>query len=337
MPLNVNDTRQTDYFKRTEDGSSTLSGKLVTVVEAREDITIPLGRFDTFRMRYTDTSTDPGMEGLISDRLQYIYPDVGIIKFVFYPTMPGDTGIFTLTLSDTNIPFRVDNRYALSTDDKLTPNVPGYLTRYERSGFYMSDYGTVEEISGWFTMEILDETVLNPILNRTLNTMLETHYTEIRATDIAGNTTTTIKQEAFKRYFYLGENDAVAFAGDTGHVGTLVAGMPIWFDEGFIPMDFPYFVGQTKSQTINVFAYTDGQAIPLYSFTPSTEVVSIIDVSSKLGTFECYLMTYLDTEGKTVEQYSYPKLGVAKFRYPAPAGKIGYMDLTVSGTNVPYK
>ena len=75
----------------------------------------------------------------------------------------------------------------------------------------------------------------------------------------------------------------------------------------------------------------------LYSFTPSMEVASTIDVSSDLGQFECYLMTYLDSNGKTVEQYSYPKLGVVKFRYPAPANKIGYMDVTVSETNVPYK
>ena len=338
LPLVNQSSVKLSYQKTAQDGSSTHSGNLSTLVQDTESVSVPLGKFDTYKMKYTDVSSDPASPGsIVSDREQYIYPDIGIVKFVFNPTTPGDTGSMTLALSQTNIAYQGGSKYNLSAADLMGVNAPGNSTRYTRSGFYMSPDGTVEEISGWFTMDVLKDTILNPVMNKTLNTLLETHYTETKATDIAGNVTVTSQTQAFKRYYYLDATNSAAFAGDTAAVGLPMAGQPIWFDKGFVPMAYPYFIGETHSQTINVFAWMNNAAVPLYSFTPTMAVVSTIDVATALGTFNSYLMTYLDSNGKTVEQYSYPKLGVVKFRYPAPAGKIGYMDVTVSSTNVPYK
>jgi len=300
---------------------------------------VPLGTFQAYRMKYVDTSTDAATNGsLVSDRMQWIYPELGIVRFDFNSTTPGDTGTFTLAMEQTNIPYLAGNKtFAAADPATLPPNTAGNSTRYERSGFYMGTDGTVDEISGWFTMDVLSGTVVNPVMNKTLNTLLETHYTVDKQTDLAGNVTSTATQQAFKRYFYIGAKNAVAFAGDTGAAGTAIAGQQIWFDAGFVPMPYPYFIGETQTQTINVFSWVNGAATPLYSFTPTMSVAKTIKVDTSLGTFNCYLMTYLDTNGKTVEQYSYPALGVAKFRYPAPAGKIGYMDVTVSSTNVSYQ
>jgi len=105
MPLNINDTRQVTYLKKTVDGALTHQGVLNTAVSAKENVSVPIGTFEASKMSFIDVNQDPGMEGsLISDRVQYIYPDIGIVKFEFNPTAPGDTGTFNLSLSYTNIP-----------------------------------------------------------------------------------------------------------------------------------------------------------------------------------------------------------------------------------------
>lgn len=106
MPLHVFDAQHIVYLKKTVDGLHTHAGTVDTFVDSKQDVLTPIGTFDSFSMTFVDVDNDVDTYGnFISDRLQYVYPDIGIVKFFFNPTIPGDTGSFTLTLSSTNIPY----------------------------------------------------------------------------------------------------------------------------------------------------------------------------------------------------------------------------------------
>jgi hypothetical protein len=332
-PFVIGATKTTPYTKQAAASSTQKLGNTFTTVEATETITVPLGTFDTYRVRLLETSREPANYGAtLWSRTQNIHPDIGIVRFDFFSATPGDTGAFVMALSETNLPYFGGNTYPLAQGNRLKPIAAGQVTRFVRSGYYIGDNGTIEEISGWFTMEVLDEGVVNPITNRRVFTLLETHYTAIEATDLAGTVTHSTQQQAFKRYCEVNINGESTFVGDTGPNGN-----PVWFDHAFIPLSFPYSIGQTKTESVNASYWVDGHAVPAFSYTPSMRVISLADVRTPLGTFECYRMTYEDSTGYRAEQYTYPAVGVTQFTYPAPAGKSGHMNLTLSSTNVSFQ
>jgi hypothetical protein len=332
-PFVVGTNKVTPYTKLGVDGSTQKLGNTVTDIEAIEPVTTSLGTFDTYRIRLLETSRDAGNEGTpLWYRTQNVYPDIGIVRFDFFSVTPGDTGAIVMSLSDTNLPYLGGDRFALAKGNRLIPVVPGQVTRFNRSGYYVGNDGTVEEISGWFTMEARDEGVINPTTKLPCYTLIETHYTDIEATTLAGVVTHTKTLQSFKRYCRVLETGATAFVGDTGPTGD-----PVWFDAPFVPLEFPYYIGETKTATITASLWTNGAAVPLYSYTPMMQVTSLADVRTTLGTFECYRMSYQDSNGYLAEQYTYPAVGVTKFSYPAPAGKSGHMDLTITSTNVQFR
>lgn len=332
-PFVVGASKVTPYTKQAAANSTQKLGNTFTTVEATETITVPLGNFDTYRVRLLETSRETSNYGAtLWSRTQNIYPDVGIVKFDFLSATPGDTGAITMGLSDTNIPYLGGNNYPLSKGNVLRPVAPGQVTRFVRSGYYIDDNGTIEEISGWFTMEVKDEGVVNPLTSRKALTLLETHHTEIEATDLYGAVTHSTQDQAFKRYCEVQTSGESAFVGDTGPDGK-----PVWFDHTFVPLYFPYSIGQVKTESINALSYANGQSTLAFSYTPTMKVISIVPVRTTLGTFECYRMTYADTNGYLAEQYTYPIIGVTRFTYPAPPGKSGHMDLTISSTNISFK
>ncbi len=331
-PYVVGATKVTPYTKRAAVGSAQKLGNTWTQVETTEPVTVPLGTFDTFRLRLLETSRDPASDGTpLWSRTQNISPDLGIVKFDFFSVTPGDTGAFVMSLADTNLPYLGGNNYSLAQGNRLAHVAPGQFTRFTRTGMYIDDDGTIEEIGGWFTMEVRDDATINPRTNHRVLTLLETHHTEIEATDLAGHVTRTTQDQAFRRYCEITAEGETSFVGDTGPDGS-----PVWFDTAFVPLPFPYAIGEAKSETVTASSWTSGQAVPAYSYTPSMKVIGITPVRTTLGTFECYRMTYEDTNGYRAEQYSYPLVGVVRFTYPAPAGKSGHMDLTLSSTNIPF-
>lgn len=319
----------TYYTKNAAVGPTVRMGTTVTDVEATEKVTVPLGTFDTYRVRLQETSRDPGTAGqLLTARTQNIYPDLGIVKFNFFSATPGDTGAFVMGLSYTNLPYLGEPTYKLAKGDYLRDVKPGQVTKFGRTGHYISTDGTVEEISGWFTMEVFDEGVVNPLTKKPALTLLETHHTEIEATTLAGEVTHSTTHQAFKRYIVINEIGQTAFSGDTGPDGS-----PIWFDRAFVPLTFPYSIGQTKSEEVSAYAVVNGQPVLAFSYTPTMKIVSVVPIRTALGTFETYRMTYVDTNGYRAEQYDYPAIGAVRFSYPAPAGKMGHMELTLSSIN----
>lgn len=332
-PFTLGTNKVTPYTKQAAVGTAKKLGNTVTTIEATERVNTEIGNFDTYRIRLLESSRDPGSEGTpLWSRTQNVFPDIGIVRFDFFSVTPGDTGAIVMSLSDTNLPYAGGQYFNLSDGNRLIPVAPGQYTKFKRSGYYMSNDGTIEEIGGWFTMEVFDQGVVNPLTGRKVLTLLETHQTDITATDINGKVTKSTKLEAFKRYCTVLETGETAFAGDTGPTGD-----PVWFSKAFVPLNFPYYIGQAKTETVSASLWVNGQAVPLFSYTPSMKVISTADVRTSLGTFECYRMTYEDTNGYKAEQYTYPKVGVTRFTYPAPAGKLGHMDLTITSTNVNFR
>lgn len=328
-PFTLGANKVTSYTKQAVVGTTTRLGRTVTDVEATETVTVPLGKFDTYRVRLVETNQNPGAEGtVLASRAQNIYPDIGIVKFNFLPTAPGDTGALVMGLSHTNLPYLGNPTHKLENGNFLRNVKPGQVTKFGRTGYYISSDGTVEEISGWFTMEVFDEGVINPLTKKPALTLLETHHTEIEATTLAGEVTHSTQHQAFKRYIVLNEIGQTAFSGDTGPDGS-----PVWFDRAFVPLTFPYSVGQTKSEEVSAYTVTNGQSALAFSYTPTMKILSVVPIRTPLGTFECYRMDYQDTNGYRAEQYDYPAIGAVRFGYPAPAGKQGHMELTLSSIN----
>ncbi len=304
---------------------------MVTKIEGIETATSPLGRFSTYRVRYTGTGNDPDNNGVVVDsHTQNVYPDIGIVRFDFASTAPGDTGVNTMTLSETNLPYLGGNVFPLVIDLVPHPPTAGHFSKYDRSGFYLASDGTVEEISGWMTRELKDEGVMNPVSNRRVLTAVETHDTAIEATTLAGVVTRTHRREVIRKYLEAPAPGPIAYVGETSAAGTTV-----WFDQPFIPLAASA-VGQTASQAIQASTVTAGTLAPAYSFTSTARALSAEVVRARLGSFGCYRIAYTDAAGIQTEQYLYPPIGIVKFSSPAPVGKFGHMDLTLSSTNIAF-
>lgn len=330
-PFVVGAVKTSPFTRNDLDRGVQKRATMVTKIEGIETATCPLGRFSTYRVRYTGTGNDPDNNGVVIDsHTQNVYPDIGIIRFDFASTTPGDTGVNTMTLSETNLPYLGGNVFPLLIDLVAHPPAAGHFSKYDRSGFYLANDGTVEEISGWMTRELKDEGVVNPITTRRVLTAIETHDTAIEATTLAGGVTRTHRREVIRRYLDAPAPGPIAYVGETSAAGTTV-----WFDQPFVPLAASA-VGQTATQTITASTVTAGALAPAYTFTSTARALSSEVVHARLGSFGCYRIASTDADGIQREQYLYPPIGVIKFSAPAPAGKFGHMDLTLSSTNIAF-
>lgn len=95
--------RETDTYDRhiEENGSTSyLDTHTTTVaVTGKEKVLTPLGNFETYFMSWNNDD-----DGVLV-RYQYIYPPIGIVKFIFPTQQPGCSGNVIMDMLDTNIDF----------------------------------------------------------------------------------------------------------------------------------------------------------------------------------------------------------------------------------------
>jgi hypothetical protein len=331
MPLAPGKVQDTTYDRRTLDGLHRVQGHAVSNVVGMETITTPMGRFETYRMTFHETSVASVDFGrVISTRNQYIHPAIGIVRFDFGSATPGDSGFVVQNLCETNVPFDGAPVHALTSPPSTAPSPASPRFVYTRSGYYTGNDGTVEEISGSLTVDLLNEGVTNPLTNQPVMTLLEKRVTVIEATTLAGVSTTTTQREDFRRYLSPTATGMV-LVGETAATGE-----PLWYSTPYVPLANLNTVGDTNTQTIATTRWVSGQATPGVTYDRTMTVASLARTATAMGTFECFRIVATESNGRRVDEYTYPTLGVVRYRHAAPAGKNGHMDLTLSWTNLPF-
>lgn len=332
LPLAVGDRRVVDYDRRSVDGARRVLGHVTTQVDAINTVSTPMGKFDAYRMAIKAYITTGGTTQWVNDGIQYINPMIGAVGFEFFSLNPGETGSIVQMLSATNLPFDGAPRHPLADGNRRPRLAPGHRFTYQRSGFYIATADVVEDIGGSLTIEISNENVTNPVTRRLVLSLVETHVTDIAATTLASVTTRTSQRDVIRRYVEISSEGDVEFVGETGPNG-----QPVWFEAGYVPLPFPYGVGQSRATAVKaVTVGADGRPTTVFTDNRGFRVASTMRTTTALGTFEGFRLVATSSRAPTVDQYVHPALGVVRYRHEAPAGRRGYMDLTLSSTNVPF-
>ncbi len=331
LPLAVGDTRVVDYDRRSIDGAKRVLGHVTTQVHAIDTVSTPLGRFDAYRMSILARIESDGVAQLVNNGVQYISPMLGAVGFEFYSLVPGETGSLAQWLAETNLPFDGRPLHPLDAGNRLLRPTAGHELTYRRSGFYITDDNTVEDLAGSRTVRFVNEEVLHPVTRQRVLTALETNVTETTATTLAGVTTRSTRREVARHFLAVTADGEAAVVGEADGDGP-----PQWYEAGYVPLNFPYRPGQ--SRTVAVVAHTygaDGRPTPAFSARRTFRVAATARTTTAPGVFECYRIVVTDTRAPTVDHYVYPALGVVRYRHEAPTGRRGSMNLTLSATNLP--
>lgn len=331
LPLAVGDTRVVDYDRRSVDGAKRVLGHVTTKVHAIDTVSTPLGRFDAYRMSIVAQTETGGTTQMVNNGVQYISPMLGAVGFEFFSLTPGETGSLAQWLAETNLPFDGRPRYTLGDGNRLVRAEAGHELTYRRSGFYITADNTIEDLAGSLTVRFVNEGLASPVTRQPVLTVLETHVTDITATTLASVTTRTSQREVVRRFIVVAGNGECEAVGEADGDGP-----PQWYEAGYVPLPFPYHPGQSRTVTVVANTYgADGRPAPAFTARRSFRVAATARTTAAPGTFEGYRIVVTDTRAPTVDHYVHPAVGVVRYRHEAPAGRRGYMNLTLSATNLP--